>query len=86
MVEEEQNMEAVMIELEKERVAKEEALKEKESIRSKLHSAVRKGKAIEAERSSLAEKLQSLMDAEQQRPPQVSCSMLLPLYRENSAS
>ena len=75
-----------MMELRKERVAKEEALKEKESIRSKLHSAVRKGKAIEAERSSLAEKLQSLVDAEQQRAPQVHYFWPVPLHRESSAS
>jgi len=61
------NMERAVEELGRERAAKEEAVKEKESIRTKLHSAVRKGKLIEAERASLAKQLQALLDAQKQQ-------------------
>lgn len=46
--------------LEEWRLAKEKAESETQSIRTKLHSAVRKGKAIESERLVLAQKLQDL--------------------------
>lgn len=46
--------------LQKSKLAKEKAESETQAIRTKLHSAVRKGKAIEAERTSLAGKLKAL--------------------------
>ena len=41
-------------------LAKEKAESETQSVRTKLHSAVRKGKGIETERSALAQKLKIL--------------------------
>lgn len=53
-------LEAALDKLEDLQMANEKAVAETQSVRAKLHSAVRKGKAIEAERASLASKLQNL--------------------------
>ena len=51
---------SLLKQLEDWKAAKEKAEAETQTVRTKLHSAVRKGKAIEAERASLALKLDRL--------------------------
>jgi hypothetical protein len=71
MLDEVHNLECALEELSRARAAEEKAVSETQSVRTKLHSAVRKGKAIELERVSLAKRLQALTDAQYLQNPQV---------------
>ena len=55
-----QDLDTALEELNKTKQAWEKAEAETQAVRTKLHSAVRKGKAIEAERTSLSQQLQEL--------------------------
>lgn len=58
------DLNAALIQLAEYKAGKEKAEAETQTVRTKLHSAVRKGKAIEAERASLARKIEQLASEE----------------------
>ena len=55
-----QDLDTALEELNRTKQAWEKSEAETQAVRTKLHSAVRKGKAIEAERTSLSQQLQEL--------------------------